>query len=119
MDRHKVARGLAWFGIGLGIAEVLAPETVARASGLQGRAAIIRAFGLREIASGVVILTSRSPASWLWLRTAGDLADGALLSTGMGSKSPAPGRALLATLAVLPVVALDMLYTFAPGALDG
>lgn len=30
---EKVARGLAWFGIGLGLAELLAPRTVARAAG--------------------------------------------------------------------------------------
>ncbi len=119
MDKHTVARGLAWFGIGLGLAEVLAPKAVARASGLEGREGVIRGFGVREIASGVVILASEQPASWLWLRTVGDLADSALLSTGMTPKSPAPGRALLATLAVLPVVALDVLYTFAPDALDG
>ena len=117
MDRQSVARALAWFGVGLGVAEVLAARTVARASGLEGREGVIRAFGVREIASGVLILAAKAPASRLWLRTAGDALDTALLTTAMTSKATS-GRALLATLAVLPVVALDALYTFAPDALD-
>ena len=36
MNSREVARGLAWFGIGLGLTEPLAPRTVARAAGLRG-----------------------------------------------------------------------------------
>ena len=118
MDRHAVARGLAWFGIGLGVAEVLAPRAVASAAGLQGRERLVRAYGVREIAAGVVILTADRPASRLWLRTAGDALDAALLGTAMASRSPTAFRAVLATLAVLPVVVLDALYIFAPDRMD-
>jgi hypothetical protein len=41
MNSRKIARGLAWFGIGLGVVELLAPRVLARAIGLrmQGKAA--------------------------------------------------------------------------------
>ena len=88
---RKTARGLAWFGIGLGLAELLVPAAVAKASGLEGRERLLRLFGLREIASGVLLLAVNKPERWLWVRVAGDALDGAV------------------TAAVAPVVALDVL----------
>ena len=110
MKSSDVARGLAWFGIGLGLAEVLAPRAVARASGLEGHERLLQVFGLREIASGAMILAARDPEAWLWTRVAGDALDGLLLSKGMMADNPGRERAMLATMAVAPVVALDMIY---------
>ncbi len=111
MDPRDVARGLAWFGIGLGLAELLAPRAVAEASGLKGHERLIQAFGLREIASGAFILAANDPQSWLWTRAVGDALDGALLASGMGPGNPDRNRTMLATLAVAPVVALDLAYS--------
>ena len=110
MDDRTVARGLGWFGIGLGLAELFAPKAVARATGLQGRERLLQVFGAREIASGVLILAADDPASWLWARVAGDGLDGGVLAAGLAPSNPHRGRTLLATLAVAPVVALDLLY---------
>ncbi len=112
MDARQVARGLAWFGIGLGLLETIAPGAVARAAGLDDHEGTIRAFGLREIASGVIVLAAREPERWLWLRAAGDGLDGALLARGMRPGNPGQLRAVAATLAVTPVVALDMVYSY-------
>ena len=111
MDARQVSRGLAWFGIGLGLIETFAPGAVARAAGLEDHEGTIRAFGLREIASGVIVLAAREPEKWLWLRVAGDGLDGALLAQGMRPGNPGQMRAVAATLAVAPVVALDMIYS--------
>ncbi len=110
MSSRQVARGLAWFGIGLGLAELLAPGTVARAAGLRGRERLLQVFGAREIASGVLVLAAKDPEAWLWTRVAGDALDGLLLSAGMRAGNPDRQRAVLATLAVAPVVVLDALY---------
>ncbi len=110
MNRNTVARSLGWFGIGLGLVEVLAPATLGRAIGLGKRAGVLRLFGLREIASGVLILAADDPQPWLWLRVAGDALDGGLLASGTTPSNPARSRTLLATLAVAPVVILDLIY---------
>ncbi len=110
MKSSDVARGLAWFGIGLGLAELLAPRALARATGLEGHERLLQVFGIREIASGIVILAARDPEAWLWTRVAGDVLDGVLLSKAMMADNPGRERAMLATLAVAPVVALDMVY---------
>ena len=110
MDDRTVARGLGWFGIGLGLVELFAPRTLARATGLRGRETLLQAFGLREIASGVLILAADEPEPWLWARVAGDGLDGGVLAAGLAPSNPDRGRTLLATLAVAPVVVLDLVY---------
>ena len=117
MNSKQMAQGLAWFGIGLGLAELLAPRAVARAAGLERHARLIQVFGMREILAGLMILVADNPEAWLWTRVAGDGMDGALLASGMGADNPERARTLLATIAVAPVVALDILY--APKSLDG
>lgn len=110
MQGRDVARGLALFGIGLGILELAAPQRLVRLAGLDGRDRVLRLFGLREIASGLLILAAKDPERLLWVRVVGDALDSALLGSGMAPGQRRPHRAMLATLAVAPVVALDVLY---------
>jgi len=49
---QAVARSLGWFSIGLGLAELVAPRLVARASGLAGCERLVQLYGVREISSG-------------------------------------------------------------------
>lgn len=109
MNRNLVARGLGVFGIFLGLAEVLVPRRVARLAGAEGHEKIVRGFGAREIASGIPLLVARQPAPWLWARVVGDLLDGGLLGAGLADPAKRK-RALVATLVVAPVVALDLIY---------
>ena len=105
----QMASFLGLFSIGLGLAEALAPRTMSRATGVASPG-LLRAYGLREIAAGIGILTSRRPAPWLWGRVAGDILDlatlGVACATGNGK---ARLRALAAAAAVAGVTALDVL----------
>ena len=58
---HSMARGLGWFSIGLGLAEVLAPRALTRGLGMEGSEQLVQAYGLREIATGIGILSSDQP----------------------------------------------------------
>src|SRR5512140_3802102 len=78
---HSMARGLGWFSIGLGVAEVLAPCALTRCLGMGGNEQLVRAYGLREIATGIGILSSDKPAAWIWGRVGGDALDMATLAT--------------------------------------
>jgi hypothetical protein len=44
-----LARGLGWFSIALGAAEVFAPQTLTRAIGMQGSESLVQAYGAREM----------------------------------------------------------------------
>jgi hypothetical protein len=102
------ARFLGWFGIGLGLVEVLAPRSFARAIGLKQPTALIQAFGLREIVSGLGILASSRPAGWMWARAGGDALDLAALGADLARVTPAERqRVLTAIAAVLGVTLMD------------
>src|SRR4051812_16308227 len=105
----RLARGLGWFSIGLGLAEVLAPGGLAKMIGVPERRALFRALGFREIASGVAILTQTQPAPGLWSRVGGDAMDLALLGAAFGSGRTSKGRLAGAVAAVAGVTALDVI----------
>src|SRR5262245_57047783 len=67
------SNALGLFSVGLGLAEFLAPDAVADCTGAVGiEPSLVKAYGLREIATGIGLLSSRRPAPWLWGRVAGD-----------------------------------------------
>lgn len=105
----RLAKGLGWFSLGLGFAELLAPRAVASIAGVsKERTGLIRLYGLREIASGMTIFGGQ-PATGVWSRVAGDAMD--LTSLGMSFSSPDAkvGRLAFATANVLAVTALDVI----------
>jgi uncharacterized membrane protein len=81
---------------------------MSRLIGANGNGLILRAVGLREIASGIGILTNKKPAGWLWARVAGDLMDLALLRAAFARSSASPLRLTAASAAVAGVTALDI-----------
>src|SRR5690554_2163965 len=83
-----LANGLGVFSIGLGLAELLAPRTLARTLGMEGQEMLIQAYGVREIGTGIGILLSSDPAPWIKGRIAGDALDLATLSAYMGRSNP-------------------------------
>lgn len=104
----KAARGLGWFGIGLGLVEVLAPRLVARAVGLHGMEALVRLHGVREIATGLGLLRAHDPTPWTWARVGGDVLDAASLASGLQPGNRAMARTAGALAAVAGVAALDV-----------
>jgi hypothetical protein len=106
---RSMARSLGWFSIGLGIAELVMPHAVARATGMRGRETLVRAYGLREIATGIGLLVARDPTPWVWGRVAGDALD--LATLGAHAADPDNRRAAqsgVAIAAVAGVTALDV-----------
>lgn len=106
----KLAKGLGWLSIGLGLAELLAPKDVARLIGARGVASshtTLRIIGLRGLISGVGILSRTKDPSWIWARLGGDILDVALLTTELMSPKSDRTRGLAATAMVLGVTAVD------------
>jgi uncharacterized membrane protein len=110
--KGRLATGLGWFSIGLGLAELLAPSAVATLIGIRNRGrsnVLIRLYGIRELGAGIGILAQSRPTGWLWGRVAGDAADLGSLGWALGQGSTDKTRAAIATAAVSGVTALDVL----------
>jgi uncharacterized membrane protein len=105
----RLAKGLGWFSIGLGLAELLAPRAIASITGVsKERTGLIRLYGLREIAAGVTIFGGQ-PATGVWSRVAGDAMDLTSLGVALNSPDAKTGRLAFATANVLAVTALDVI----------
>lgn len=124
---ERLAHSLGWFSVGLGLAEVCAPRQLARAIGLASprpdwaaylpasvaphdgeHATTLRLFGLREIGTGLAILTQRRPVGSLWARVAGDLLDLGMLGAAMRHANGDRRRLMTAAAAIAGVTALDV-----------
>jgi hypothetical protein len=105
---QPLATFLGLFSMGLGLAESLAPGTMANVTGVRAPG-LLRAYGLREMLSGVGILTNDRPAFWLWSRVAGDAMDLATLGAAYAkARGGDRTRVVASAAAVLGVAALDL-----------
>ena len=107
-----LAIALGWFGVALGAAELFAPRQVADLIGAppgERTAATMRAYGARELANGIAILSRPAEAKWLWSRVGGDTLHLASLGAAAGDDRADRGRLILAAAAVVGVTALDVL----------
>jgi hypothetical protein len=106
---EKLARGLGWFSIGLGAVELFGAKGLARWLGMERHETLIRAYGAREIATGIAILASQDPAPGVWARVAGDGLDLATLGAGLADSDAEKDRVGFAMAAVAGVTLLDVI----------
>lgn len=113
----RLAEGLGWFSIGLGLLEIMAPRDIAQGLGLGHKENLVRAYGAREIANGMAILATEGETrkALIWARLGGDVLDILTLAPGLSGRNPRRGAAMAAMAAVLGVTALDALCIQALG----
>lgn len=107
----RLAEGLGWFSIGLGLAELTAPRTVAQLIGVPDDPTtrqVLRAYGAREVATGIGILSSGPRPVWLWARVAGDVLDLATLAAAMRRDGVETGKIASAAASVAGVTIADI-----------
>jgi hypothetical protein len=106
MDR--LARALGWFSVGLGIAEIVAPSRITRALGMDGQERFVQACGAREIASGMMTLSTDKHAG-LCTRVAGDGLDLITLLAAYRDDNPKRENVAVALSMVFGVTLLDLI----------
>jgi len=112
----RLTRALGWFSVGLGVAELLAPGSIARMIGLDGKEGLIRAYGARELASAVPTL-SVDKTFGLGTRIAGDALDLATLASALHRDNPNRNNAAIAIGLVVGITLIDLIaYTGVKGA---
>jgi uncharacterized membrane protein len=120
----RLGRAVGYVRLGLGAAQLVAPRTTARIVGLRPKtstAFVMRLLGVREILSGLGLLSSKRLTRWLWMRLAGDAIDLAYLGQALyfekASLKPSSSHEtrLQASLAsVAGIAALDALALHSP-----
>ena len=97
---------IGMFALGLGSAQLAAPQAVAGVAGIQqSNDLVMRALGARETASGVAIMAQPANPAWLWARVAGDAIDIALLVAALRNERNERSR-VMASLGFVGVVTL-------------
>lgn len=105
---EPMVRALGWLSVGLGLAALLAPRRLGAWTGLDGRTALLRAVGTRELLSGAGLLTRPQNCGWVWARVLGDLIDMAVLVRFSGRSSRHRKRALSSLAVVSAIASVDL-----------
>ena len=105
---YRLAQALGVFSIMLGIIELIWGGPLGRALGLSGQEWIVRVYGAREFLNGVLILASKDPTPWIWLRVIGDALDAGTLVYGYTRDPSKLVNIIIAFVAVTPVVIADI-----------
>lgn len=111
-DATGLIRGLGWLGVALGVTELTMPRLLASAIGVDrdGPApAVLRALGVREIASSAAMLARPAHPAPRWARVAGDAIDLGLLGLALATPRTGKRRLALALGMVAGVTALDVI----------
>jgi hypothetical protein len=110
MNAMSLARGLGWFSVALGTAELLGGRRMARSLGMEHRTPLFRLFGLRELLVGFGILAKPTSPALLWARVGGDALDlAALAAEGLRRGNPRRTEVDIAMGMVAAITALDIL----------
>jgi hypothetical protein len=104
----RLGKALGWFSLGLGVAELLAPNYITRALGMEGQEALVRAYGAREISSGMLSLSTEKSLG-LWSRVGGDGIDIATLLTAHRDDNPKKENVTTALAMVAGITLLDIM----------
>jgi uncharacterized membrane protein len=108
---QRVAASLGAFSLALGAGELFAPRLVAAVAGIRRgplHRLVLRALGLRELATGVGIFATTDPAPLIWARAGGDAIDLWLLRKALKSGRNGRVRVAFALLVVAGVAAADV-----------
>ena len=105
---YKLARFLGYASVAIGLIELIWADSLAMSLGLSRFEWLLRAYGVREVLTGVLILVSRDPTPWIWLRVIGDAIDGATLGWGY-MRDPYKVMGIAMTfVSVTPVIIADV-----------
>jgi uncharacterized membrane protein len=110
---QRRGRGLGWMSLGLGVAQLGAPNAVRRISGVDDSAmsrTVVPLVGARELVHAAGLLTSRRKGVWAWTRVAGDAMDLTSLAMAIAHRGGSRRRRLLAvTGAIAGITVVDLL----------
>ncbi|GAA0222751.1 SRPBCC family protein [Cryptosporangium japonicum] len=110
---QRRGRGLGWMSLGLGVAQLVAPNAVRRISGVDDSPTsrvVVPLVGARELVHAAGLLTSRRKGAWAWTRVLGDAMDLTALGVAIAHRGGRRRRRLLGvTGAIVGITVVDVL----------
>lgn len=82
MDEHKLARGIGWLSVVVGLRLVAAPASGTRGFGMGDRPTLGRIMGVRDLIVGAGLLRGKDTRTWLVARGINDAVDAAIILGG-------------------------------------
>jgi hypothetical protein len=107
MNEVQMARLLGLLSLKLGALELLFGRRISHQLGI-GKHEVVDAFGAREIANGLAVLTHPDSSLPIWGRVAGDVMDLALLASALGSGNRRRHNAAWTAIGVLGITLIDI-----------
>lgn len=108
MNNRTLSLLLAGLSFGLGLVELKRSRQVADALGVRGRAAVVEAYGWRELAAGAALLAAPTSPAPVWARVAGDVLDLGTLGAAFQERGAKTGPLLGALAFVGGALLLDI-----------
>ncbi len=105
---YKLARFLGYASVVIGLIELVWADSLAMSLGLSRFEWLVRAYGVREVLTGVLILVSEDPTPWIWFRVIGDALDGATLGWGYMRDPFKMMNIMMTFVTVTPVIIADV-----------
>jgi len=103
------ARNLGILSLALGAGALLMPTPLSQLTGLQQHRRLLPFIGLRELAAGIGLLSTRNPTPWLWARVVGDGMDLAtILHSLLSPQNPRRTSAAVTAAVVGAITAIDI-----------
>ncbi len=107
MNDIQLAKLLGMVSLGRGAFEMAAGRELAQTLGLRDPE-LVQAFGAREVANGLIVLTHPDSALPMWGRVAGDALDLAVLASALGSRNRQRHNVAWAMIMAVGVTVLDV-----------
>lgn len=95
MDEHKLARGIGWLSVVVGLQLIVAPKSGTRNFGMGERPTLGRVMGVRDLVVGAGLLRGRDTRTWLLARGINDAVDAAIILGGAASGAFPRDKALV------------------------
>lgn len=109
---QRQGRRLGWLSLGLGVAQLAAPDAVRRISGVDDSPtsrAVVPLVGARELVHAAGLLTSRRKNVWAWTRVLGDAMDLTSLGIAMAHRGGRRRRLVGVTGVLVGLTVVDLL----------
>ena len=104
----QLGAALGWLSVGLGVANLLAPRAMARMAGMPEWPAVMRVMGVRELVSGVGLLSQPDNQAWRWTRVAGDAMDLGIVGVAAASPGADHRRLAMTAMTLASIGAVDL-----------